>query len=223
MNLMLVFDHGDAILVSVFLSLLLMAFVTWGLIIWRGLGFLSDRKQQRQLLEQFWQTRDGKSARKAIMDESDSALARITRSSVQAAEKYQNDIAANQTCSFDDYITRNIRQALAQEMARLENGMIVLATVGSIAPFVGLFGTVWGIYRALIGIAAAGQVSISTVSGPIGEALVATAAGLAAAIPAVIAYNAFLRSNRVLSQEMDNFAHDLHAQLLSEHSNSKGN
>lgn len=93
--------------------------------------------------------------------------------------------------------------------------MTWLATVGATAPFVGLFGFGWGIYHALVGIAGAGQLSIAAVAGPIGEALVATAAGLAAAIPAVVAYDVFLRANRVIAQDLDGFAHDLHAQLLS--------
>jgi biopolymer transport protein ExbB len=91
----------------------------------------------------------------------------------------------------------------------------MLATVAAAAPFIGLFGTVWGIYHALIGIAAEGSASLDTVAGPLGEALVATAAGLAAALPAMLAYNALSRAKRVLQGEMDGFAHDLHAQLLA--------
>lgn len=213
MDWKLVFAHGDALLISVFITLLLMSVATWWLILWRGVDFFKTRSQQRDQLHRFWHS--GKAYRRELA-QSDSALGRMTHAGEAALSHYQKNLAANGSCQLDDYLTRSIRQALSQETARLENGMIVLATVGSIAPFIGLFGTVWGIYRALVGIAAQGQVSIATVSGPIGEALVATAAGLAAAIPAVIAYNAFLRSNRLLSQEMDGFAHDLHAQLLAE-------
>jgi biopolymer transport protein ExbB len=94
--------------------------------------------------------------------------------------------------------------------------------VGSTAPFIGLFGTVWGIYHALVNIGTAGQVSIATVAGPIGEALISTAAGLAAAIPAVLAYNTFTRTQRVMSQQLDHFAHDLHAQLLTQPESAHG-
>ena len=98
--------------------------------------------------------------------------------------------------------------------SKLGSGLAVLATVGSTAPFVGLFGTVWGIYHALLNIASKGEASIDIVAGPMGEALVATAIGLAAAIPAVLAYNAFTRGNRVLQNSLDHFAHDLHHTLI---------
>jgi biopolymer transport protein ExbB len=93
--------------------------------------------------------------------------------------------------------------------ARLESGLTLLASVGSTAPFIGLFGTVWGIYHALLQIASSGQVMIDKVAGPVGEALVMTAAGLAVAIPAVLAYNAYTRLNRVILADLDGFAHDL--------------
>jgi biopolymer transport protein ExbB len=102
-----------------------------------------------------------------------------------------------------------------REASHSSSGMTLLASVGSTAPFVGLFGTVWGIYHALVEISRVGSASMEMVAGPLGEALVATAAGLAAAIPAVLAYNAFNRANRVLAEEMDGFAHDLHAFLTT--------
>jgi biopolymer transport protein ExbB len=108
-----------------------------------------------------------------------------------------------------ELVTRVLRQEMTQASARLESGLTFLASVGSTAPFVGLFGTVWGIYHALIGIASSGQVMIDKVAGPVGEALVMTAAGLAVAIPAVLAYNAFTRMNRVVLADLDGFAHDL--------------
>ena len=91
----------------------------------------------------------------------------------------------------------------------------MLATIGSTAPFIGLLGTVWGIYHALINISQSGQMSIAAVAGPIGEALVATAVGLFTAIPAVLAYNFFMRGNKTLNRELHNFAHDLHVQLIN--------
>ena len=99
---------------------------------------------------------------------------------------------------------------MTRESSRLEDGLTVLATVGSTAPFVGLLGTVWGIYRALIKIGASGDASISAVAGPVGEALIMTAIGLFVAIPAVLAYNFFVRLNRVTNNQFDTFAHDLH-------------
>jgi len=109
-----------------------------------------------------------------------------------------------------EFIDRALRQAVSRESENLENGLTVLATVGSTAPFVGLLGTVWGIYHALTGIATSGQSSIEAVAGPVGEALIMTALGLFVAIPAVLAYNFFVRANRVTNSKFDAFAHDLH-------------
>jgi biopolymer transport protein ExbB len=106
-------------------------------------------------------------------------------------------------------LTRTLRQEINQSAAKMEGGLTLLASVGSVSPFVGLFGTVWGIYHALVNIAANGQVLIDKVAGPVGEALIMTAAGLAVAIPAVLAYNQFVRSNRVLQAQLDGFAYDL--------------
>jgi biopolymer transport protein ExbB len=111
----------------------------------------------------------------------------------------------------EEIITRALRQSINQSTARLESGMTVLASIGAVSPFVGLFGTVYGIYNALLGISAAGSASLNTVSGPVGEALIMTAIGLFVAIPAVLAYNAFIRFNRLELMELDGFAHDLHS------------
>ena len=99
------------------------------------------------------------------------------------------------------------------EAIKLESGLTLLASIGSIAPFVGLFGTVWGIYHALGAIAVGGQATVDKVAGPVGEALIMTAFGLAVAMPAVLAYNAFIRDNRLLMAELENFAHDIFATL----------
>jgi biopolymer transport protein ExbB len=109
-----------------------------------------------------------------------------------------------------EFVDRALRQAVTRESMNLESGMTVLATVGSTAPFIGLLGTVWGIYGALIKIGATGQASIDAVAGPVGEALIMTAVGLFVAIPAVLAYNYFVRVNRDTYSKFDTFAHDLH-------------
>jgi biopolymer transport protein ExbB len=110
-----------------------------------------------------------------------------------------------------EQMERALRQQLSSTQASMENGLTLLATTGATAPFVGLFGTVWGIYHALVAIGLSGQAALEKVAGPVGEALIMTAAGLAVALPAVFAYNAFTRSNRVVLADLDAFAHDLHA------------
>ncbi|WP_276320118.1 MotA/TolQ/ExbB proton channel family protein [Parasulfuritortus cantonensis] len=112
-----------------------------------------------------------------------------------------------------EWLARALRRGLLDEAARLESGLAVLASVAASAPFVGLFGTVWGIYHALLAIGVTGRAGLEQVAGPVGEALVMTAIGLSVAIPAVLAYNAFQRGNRVLQAELDGFAHDLYDHL----------
>jgi len=112
-------------------------------------------------------------------------------------------------------VTRSLRNALDDFTTRLQSGLAILASVGSTAPFVGLFGTVWGIYHALLGIGAAGSATIDKVAGPIGEALIMTALGLVVAIPAVLGYNALVRGNKGLLHKLNRFAHDLHAYFVT--------
>ena len=108
-----------------------------------------------------------------------------------------------------DFLTRTLRNGIDQEAARVENGLTLIASAGSAAPYIGLFGTVWGIYHALIQIGLSGQGTLDKVAGPVGEALIMTALGLAVAIPAVLAYNAFVRRNRIWLARLEAFAHDL--------------
>ena len=108
-----------------------------------------------------------------------------------------------------------MNRSIAEESAKLENGLTVLASVGSVSPFVGLFGTVWGIYHALASISQSGQATLDKVAGPVGEALIMTALGLAVAIPAVLAYNALVRSNRVLVSQIEHFGYELHTLLMT--------
>jgi biopolymer transport protein ExbB len=109
----------------------------------------------------------------------------------------------------DSQLTRRLRDALHAVLRQLQFGQVLLASIGSTAPFIGLFGTVWGIYHALISISAGGSITIERVSGPVGEALVMTAAGLAVAIPAVLAYNVFGKQVGACEAELEGFAHDL--------------
>jgi biopolymer transport protein ExbB len=141
----------------------------------------------------------------------------LTWHAIVAARHHQNHGAdkLDAAGSTAEFLTRAMRRVIDEETARIEAGLTVLASVGSTAPFVGLFGTVWGVYHALINIGMSGQGTLDKVAGPVGEALIMTAAGLAVAIPAVLAYNAFVRSNRVVLAQLDSFAHDLYAFLTT--------
>jgi biopolymer transport protein ExbB len=117
--------------------------------------------------------------------------------------------------SSSEFLSRAMRRVIDEDTARLEARLTVLASVGSTAPFIGLFGTVWGVYHALVNIGLSGQGTLDKVAGPVGEALIMTALGLAVAIPAVLAYNAMVRSNRLVLAQLDAFAHDLFSLLTT--------
>ena len=134
------------------------------------------------------------------------------------AQAHHNKFGATkleESGSSSEFVTRTMRKVIDEETAKLENGLTVLASVGSTAPFVGLFGTVWGVYHALVGIGLSDGVTINRIAGPVGEALIMTGLGLAVAIPAVLAYNTFVRNNRVFLSRLDAFAHDLFAFLTT--------
>lgn len=142
-------------------------------------------------------------------------FARLALQGLNAADHHNRYITQkhDEVRSYDEFIAQSLRRGIGHEAIQLETGLTLLASVGSIAPFVGLFGTVWGIYHALGAIAVGGQATIDKVAGPVGEALIMTAFGLAVAMPAVLAYNTLVRDNRLLIVEIENFAHDLHTYL----------
>jgi biopolymer transport protein ExbB len=139
-------------------------------------------------------------------------FSKIALDAAQAAAHHQRSEGSKlaESLNRSEFVDRALRQAVTRESSKLQAGMTVLATVGATAPFVGLLGTVWGIYGALIKIGATGQASIDAVAGPVGEALIMTALGLFVAIPAVLAYNFFNRTNSSTNAKFDTFAHDLH-------------
>jgi biopolymer transport protein ExbB len=160
----------------------------------------------------FWQSRamDDAQRKVAAFDRESLVLPLIAATGLQAPGTLASAGDRSQQ------LTRVLRDALHAVLHRLQYGQVLLATVGSISPFVGLLGTVWGIYHALVGIAAAGQITIDKVSGPVGEALIMTAAGLAVAIPAVLAYNIFGRNISRIEADLEGFAYDLRELLLAD-------
>ena len=141
----------------------------------------------------------------------------IATDGLQAIEHHRKTAARDVTSAIDvaDYVQSHIDRRTSMLQSSLQSGMVVLASVGATSPFVGLFGTVWGIYHALISISIAGQASLDTVAGPIGEALIMTAMGLAVAVPAVLGFNGLLRGNKSLMERANYFAHDVQSALLA--------
>ena len=200
----------------VFVTLVAMSFLSWYFIIANGIRNATVKARADKVIDGFW---GNASTQDAIRDleaqPKGEPFSKIALEAASAVAHHQQAVAGNtgrlaETLSRSEFIDRALRQAVARESLRLEGGMTLLATVGSAAPFVGLLGTVWGIYHALIGIASTGNASMNAVAGPVGEALIMTAFGLFAAIPALFAYNFFNRQNRVIYARFDEFANDLH-------------
>jgi biopolymer transport protein ExbB len=171
------------------------------------------RGRADRVVSTFWETSNAQDAIRFMEEQPKSEpFSKIALDAAQAAAHHQRHDGSRlaESLNRSEFVDRALRQAVTRESLGLEDGLTVLATVGSAAPFVGLLGTVWGIYHALIKIGSSGDASISAVAGPVGEALIMTAIGLFAAIPALLAYNAFVRFNRITNNQFDTFAHDLH-------------
>jgi biopolymer transport protein ExbB len=203
--------QSDGIGRAVVLMLLLMSICSWVLILWKGWVLKRAGGDIARGVPAFWDA--------ATLEDGRTRLAAIDREEVLLpllAAATATPAAGTLECSglAESQLTRRLRDALHRGLAHLQFGQVLLASIGSTAPFVGLFGTVWGIYHALIGIAAAGSLSIDKVSGPVGEALIMTAAGIAVAIPAVLAYNVFGKQVAASEAELEGFAHDLRQMML---------
>jgi biopolymer transport protein ExbB len=206
-------SQADAVIRLTAYLLLAMSVASWFLILWKTWAWLRVRRASREL-DKFWSASSVDAAIAGLRphDRENIFVPVAAGGASASAHRAGEGTLASQT-DRSELITRALRQRINEAAARLESGLTLLASVGSTAPFVGLFGTVWGIYHALINIASSGQIAIDKVAGPVGEALIMTAFGLAVAIPAVLAYNAFTRVNRVVLGQLDGFAHDLHAFL----------
>lgn len=203
--------QGDAVHTAVALTLLCMSIAAWFVIFWKSWLLHRALTDVARSTAAFWQSADVTAALAALpaFDRESLVLPLVQVTQTQGA----GTLAA--AGDRGQQLTRVLRDALHGVLQRLQSGQVLLATVGSTAPFVGLLGTVWGIYHALMGITGGGQVSIDKISGPVGEALIMTAAGLAVAIPAVLAYNIFGRLVTRLEADLEGFALDLRELLLS--------
>jgi len=192
-------------------AMLLMSIATWTLVVAKVLASLSARRSSARFLEAFWNAPSIAAAEAvAAAGRADDPFARLAGQAIGASRQHARAGPArlHDAGSRADFLTRAMRRVIDEEAARLESGLTVLASIGATAPFVGLFGTVWGVYHALVAIGLSGQGTLDTVAGPVGEALIMTALGLAVAIPAVLGYNGFVRTNRLVLARLDAFAHD---------------
>ncbi|HJR73307.1 MotA/TolQ/ExbB proton channel family protein [Luteimonas gilva] len=206
-------QNFDAVGWIVFVTLALMSVMS---VYWIVINFIKNtrlRGRADRVVSTFWETPNAQDAIRFMEEQPKSEpFSKIALDAAQAAAHHQRHEGSRlvESLNRSEFVDRALRQGVTRESMRLESGLTVLATVGSTAPFVGLLGTVWGIYHALIRIGSSGDASISAVAGPVGEALIMTAIGLFVAIPAVLAYNFFVRLNRVTNNKFDTFAHDLH-------------
>lgn len=201
-------EQGDAISHAVAYLLLAMSLVSWFFILSKAFSLWRVRRAA-PALDAFWAAptlKDG-IALLTLADAEDvyAPLPAYGLAHSAGAQTLAGEMSRN------EQVVRVLRQQITRSTHRIESGLTLLASVGATAPFVGLLGTVWGIYHALANVSAAGIVQIDKVAGPVGEALIMTGFGLVVAIPAVLAYNAFNRLNRVTLAELDGFAHDLHS------------
>jgi biopolymer transport protein ExbB len=204
-------EQSDTVGRSVAVVLLLMSIGAWTLIVWKTLVLRRALGDLERAIPAFWDA--------ASVDEGRARLGGLDREHllsalVDAARQTSAGASLATHGAADSQRTRRLRDALQQGLGHLQFGQVVLASIGSTSPFIGLFGTVWGIYHALVAIGTGGAFSIDKVAGPVGEALVMTAAGLAVAIPAVLAYNLFGKWIGQCEAQLEGFAHDLRELLL---------
>ena len=209
--------EGDAVTRFVALLLLVMSLASWIVIILKTLNLFTAQKQAARV-EAFWHSANVAGGLQALGNEEGNpfrALALRGQEALAHLKTGSGQPELLKELDTSDWVTRGLQNAIDDATANLQSGLAILASVGSTSPFVGLFGTVWGIYHALMQIGMAGQATIDKVAGPIGEALIMTALGLAVAIPAVLGYNALVRGNKAIITRMNRFAHDLHALLIT--------
>ncbi|MEY5028555.1 MAG: Biopolymer transport protein ExbB [Pseudomonadota bacterium] len=202
--------QGDLVAKATLLILVIMSVGSWSVMLQKLWQQMRLNRQVKQAQDKFWEASTLRQG--ADMLDSDSPLRLITDKALESAQHHGGLMSH---VDFNTWVTLNIQRSLGQVQSGMQSGLAWLATTGSTAPFVGLFGTVWGIYHALVRIGVSGQASIDKVAGPVGEALIMTAIGLAVAVPAVLGYNGLVRRNKALMESIQSFSADLHAVLLA--------
>ena len=202
--------QGDAVAKGTLLILVIMSMGSWYVIFTKFAEQAKLKRQAKAAQEGFWSAGSVQQGKDAL--EEGSAFRFIAEKGLEGASKHTGMLGA---VDFNTWVTMSIQRAIGNVQSRTQDGLAFLATVGSTSPFVGLFGTVWGIYHALVKIGMSGQASIDKVAGPVGEALIMTAIGLAVAVPAVLGYNWLVRRNKAVMEEVNAFGSDLHSVLLA--------
>jgi biopolymer transport protein ExbB len=204
-----VLDQGDMVAKGTLLILIIMSMSSWYVIFSKYFEQAKVKRAGKAVNEAFWSSNSLKAAVQTLKE--DSPFRFIADKGMESAGKHGGLMGG---VDLNTWVTMGIQRAMGTVQSRMQGGLAVLATVGSTAPFVGLFGTVWGIYNALVKIGMSGQASIDKVAGPVGESLIMTAIGLAVAVPAVLGYNWLVRRNKSVMDEVHAFGNDLHSVLL---------
>ena len=217
MNLALVFQSGDPVLIGVFVIMLAMSIISWVVILMQVIKRISTKSANRTASEAIWSS-DSIASAESQAKKNPAPVSELTLAAIDANRSFNaaQNTMLSASLPKNEFLEREIRHSTTQIMGRYDNGMTALASIGATAPFVGLLGTVWGIYHALINIGESGQMSIAAVAGPIGEALVSTAIGLFAAIPAVVAYNRYAYDIERLANRFETFI-DEFSNILDRH------
>ena len=195
---------------TVLAILAIMSIGTWYIMVSKLVELSKIGGQARAAEKSFWSAPSVSQGVESLKEQSPFRF--IAEAGLEATKKHEGLLAH---ISFSDWTTQSIQRATDSVQSNMQNGLAFLATVGSTAPFIGLFGTVWGIYNALVKIGVSGQASIDKVAGPVGEALIMTAIGLAVAVPAVLGYNFIVRRNKTTMDKIRNFGSDLHSVLIA--------
>ncbi|AMV43080.1 MULTISPECIES: MotA/TolQ/ExbB proton channel family protein [Paraburkholderia] len=211
-----VWAQGDFVTRGIAVTLLIMSVLSWTVIVVKSWNVMRLNRLTKNAEKAFWHSDDVADGMKKLgsgtSSPAENPFLALALSGQEAADHHhQTQPHLHDRMDVSDWITRCLKDTMDESVARMQSGLAVLASIGSTAPFVGLFGTVWGIYHALLGIGASGQSSIDQVAGPVGEALIMTAFGLFVAIPAVLGYNALTRANKGIVSKLSRFAHGLHA------------
>jgi biopolymer transport protein ExbB len=204
--------ESGGVIKSTLVILVIMSLASWYVILTKLWDQRRIRKAYKEVEKNFWvagNLRDGI----AKLSGKDNAFRMIAEDGVRAAQHHEGRLTDQ--IPLHEWITASLFRSVDSVSNRLQNGMAILATTGSVSPFIGLFGTVWGIYNALIAISMEGQASLDKTAGPIGEALIMTAIGLFVAVPAVMGYNWLLRRNKDINEKLRYFAADMHSYLVS--------